>query len=157
MLKTLISVVIIHITKWEAVEVIQSTKANMQNSEECSEFEANENSFWKTVQQRAKNAISYNMSSATTATLWGRNLFKGPGSIAIDSVGISSSQLHTHTKLEHPHPPLSPPPRKLLAAPSTPWSPVHSQLCYWVSSHNGLRRAIEIRCCTYTKVWRDTL
>lgn len=43
----------------------------------------------------------------------------------------------------------------LLTASSSPWSPVHSQLRYWVSSHNGLWRAPEIRRCTYTKVGQD--
>ncbi len=41
---------------------LRPKKANMQNSEDRDEFEANENNLRKTVQQPAKNAISYNMS-----------------------------------------------------------------------------------------------
>lgn len=59
-------------------EQTQTTRANMQNSEEHDGFEANENNLWKTVQQPAKNAISYNMSSAKQRCYEDAICFEGP-------------------------------------------------------------------------------
>lgn len=107
--------------------------------------------FERLYKKPAKNGISYDMCSAKQQ----HNLFKAPVELTVlvfDPVSCIHSCIHSYV---HPHPPLSPPPRKLQQLAPLP-EVQHSQLCYWVSSHNGLRRAIEIRCCAHTKVWWDT-
>lgn len=131
---------------WRAAEVTQTLKAYMQNLE-CDEFEANENNLWKTVQQPAKKAISHNMSCAKQRCYEDTICFKG--SVQLE---LTVLVFHLVSFSGHPPPP-RPPLRKLLAASSPPWT--QSQLYYWVSHRNGLRRAIEIRRCTYTKVGQD--
>ena len=132
----------------------------------CKKKANSENNFWKTVQQPAKTAISHNGSAAEQKRYEDAICFKGPVQLELTVLvfhPVSCTHTHTHTHA-HTHVQQStnhhhrrhhhqgncsqPAPRSL--KPSA-----HSQLCYWVSSHNGLRRAIEIRCCTYTKVGWD--
>lgn len=137
-----------------------TTKANMQNSEERDEFEANENNFRKNVQQPAKNAISHNMSSAKQKCYEDTICFKGPAQLEL-TVLVFHPVSHTNTRAQNHVQPSSTTTTTISTKeiarrlPQSLKHRAHSQLCYWVSSHNGLRRAIEIRWCTYTKVGWD--